>query len=242
MDYHLKLSKAIELVWACCLTDQAKLKWFSTRLSPIWSHPWSYKGPGLHLCVMGFGASTCNCPVKDLWYYHRYHTEHPDLRRGKRRLLIPIKDNNAGKELSAATISRWICTVIVDSHAACENSKTISVKAHKVRAVATSLQLFNKVDLQMVMKTGRWSSGGTFTSFYLRDLCPQVDTLRESGPLVAAEWSLSHLARWVSYHIYCLHCGLFGGPWCPLGGGGRGGPEVPPAGNLVSTCFFCGYT
>ena len=29
-------------------------------------------------------------------------------------------------------------------------------------------------------------SGGTFTSFYLRDLCPQADSLQEKGPLVAA--------------------------------------------------------
>ena len=50
------------------------------------------------------------------------------------------------------------------------------------RAVATSLQLFNKVDLQAVMKAERWSSGGTFTSFYLRDLCPQADSLRRTGP------------------------------------------------------------
>ena len=35
----------------------------------------------------------------------------------------------------------------------------LKVKAH---AVATSLQLFNKADLQAVMKAGRWSSGGTF--------------------------------------------------------------------------------
>ena len=28
------------------------------------------------------------------------------------------------------------------------------------------------------MKAGRWSSGGTFTSFYLRDLCPQADSIR----------------------------------------------------------------
>ena len=53
-------------------------------------------------------------------------------------------------------------------------------------AVATSLQLFNKVDLQTVMKAGRWSNGGTFTSFYLRDLCPQADSLRKTGLLVAA--------------------------------------------------------
>ena len=60
------------------------------------------------------------------------------------------------------------------------------VKAHEVRAVATSLQLFNKVDLQAVMKTGRWFSGGTFTSFYMRDLCPQADSIWKTRPVVAA--------------------------------------------------------
>ena len=51
-----------------------------------------------------------------------------------------------------------------------------------------AMQLFDKVDLQAVLKAGRWSSGGTFTSFYLRDLhvCPQADSLRRTGPLVAA--------------------------------------------------------
>ena len=110
-----------------------------------------------------------NCSVRALRYYYRHLTEHPELRKDRRHLFVPIKDNNAGKELSAATISRWICTTIVDSHAAIQNSKSfsVSVKAHAVRAVATSLQLFNKVDLQVVLKAGRWSSGGTFTVFLL---------------------------------------------------------------------------
>ena len=133
-----------------------------------------------------FGAP--NCPVRALRYYHRYLTEHPELRKDRRRLFVPIKDNNASKELSARSISRWICTTIVDSHAAIQDSKNLSgsVKAHEVRAVATSLQPFNKVDLHSVMKAGRWSSGGTFTSFYLRDLCPQAESLQRAGPIVAA--------------------------------------------------------
>ena len=129
---------------------------------------------------------TPNCPVRALRYYHRYLTEHPELMKDRRRPFVPI--NNAGKELSASTISRWICTTIVDSHATIQNSRNLSgsVKAHKVSAVATSLQLFNNVDLHSVMKAGRWSSGGTFTSFYLRDLCPQADSLQRAGPIVAA--------------------------------------------------------
>ena len=133
-----------------------------------------------------FGAP--NCPVRALRYYHRYLTEHPDLRKDRRCLFVPIKDNNASKELSASSISRWICTTIVDSHAAIQDSKNLSgsVKAHEVRAVATSLQLFNKVDLHSVMKAGRWSSGGTFASFHLRDLCPQAKSLQREGPIVGA--------------------------------------------------------
>ena len=126
-----------------------------------------------------------NCPVRAL---NRYMSEHPELRKGRRCLFIPFKDNNAGKEQSAASISRWICTTIVDSHAAIQSSKNIpgKVKAHEVRAVATSLQLFNKVDVEAVMKARRWSSGGTFTSFYLQDLCPQADSIQKTGSVVAA--------------------------------------------------------
>ena len=87
-----------------------------------------------------------------------------------------------------AGVTLYFSPTIVDSHAAIQNSRNLSgsVKAHEVRAVATSLQLFNKVDLHSVMKAGRWSSGGTFTSFYLRDLCPQADSLQRAGPIVAA--------------------------------------------------------
>ena len=157
-----------------------------------------------------FGAP--NCPVRALRYYHRYLTEHPELRKDRRRLFVPIKDNNAGKELSASTISKWICTTIVASHAAIQNSRNLtgSVKAHEVRAVATSLQLFNKVDLHYVMKARRWSSGGTFTSFYLRDLCPQASSSQKAGPIVAA--SRGHrqdllLARLES--LFCIYLGCF---------------------------------
>ena len=66
----------------------------------------------------------------------------------------------------------------------------VSQKGHDVRALATSLHLFNKVDLQAVMKARRWSSGGTFTSFYLPDLCPQADSILNTGSVVAADFLL----------------------------------------------------
>ena len=98
-----------------------------------------------------FGAPVC--PVIVFGYYHRYITEHLELRKGRCPLIVPIKDNNAGKELSAATVSRWIRTTIVNSHATLRKSKGIP-GISKVRAVATCtlLQLFNKVDPEAVMK------------------------------------------------------------------------------------------
>ena len=49
-----------------------------------------------------------------------------------------------------------------------------------------SLEPFNTVDMQAVIKADGWSCGGTFTSFYLRDVCPQADRIRKAGPVVAA--------------------------------------------------------
>ena len=82
-----------------------------------------------------------NCPVRPLRYYHTYLTEHPELRKSRLHLFVPIKDNNVGKEVSAATISRLICMTIVDSHATLQNSNSIpgSVKAHEVYTL-TNLQ------------------------------------------------------------------------------------------------------
>ena len=126
-----------------------------------------------------FGAP--NCPVRALKQCHRY------IKEGQAPPIYPFKDNNAGKELSATSISRWTCTTIVYSHASIQSSKNIpgKVKAHEVCAVA-ALQLFNKEDLQAVMKARRWARRGTYTSFYLQDLCPQADGIQKTGPVVAA--------------------------------------------------------
>ena len=73
-------------------------------------------------------------------------TEHPELRKGRHCLIIPIKDTSVGKELNTAAISRWICTTLVDSHAALQNSKCIpgKVKAHEVRAVVLNYNFSTK--------------------------------------------------------------------------------------------------
>ena len=63
------------------------------------------KGAGVTLYFRPeFGAP--NCPVRALKYYHRYMSEYPELRKGRRSLFIPLFITF--KELSATSISRWI--------------------------------------------------------------------------------------------------------------------------------------
>ena len=57
------------------------------------SDPW-------HIPVVPSGKSEVgapNCTVRALCYYHRYLTEHPELRKGRCYLYVPVKNNNVGK-------------------------------------------------------------------------------------------------------------------------------------------------
>ena len=61
---------------------------------------------------------------------------------------------------------------------------------------------------------GRWSSGGTFTSFYLQDICPQANSIRKAGPVVAAGEIVEISSYVSSYNI--LYILLARGPTSPL--------------------------
>jgi hypothetical protein len=126
-----------------------------------------------------------NCPVRALKLYHR-RTKDPALRRGRRHFFIPLRDVTQGQEVSGTTISRWICSTITAAHRAHSGRAPPGIKAHEVRAVATSLSLFFHTPLQQVLEAGRWHSGGSFTKFYLRDLLPQEGSIRAAGSVVAA--------------------------------------------------------
>ena len=79
---------------------------------------------------------------------------------------------------------------------------------------------FNKVDLQTARKADRWSSGGIFTSFYLRDLCLQADCMHKAGPVVAAgEIVILHLILQicqVELHFSSCACVYSQEKMCPV--------------------------
>jgi hypothetical protein len=126
-----------------------------------------------------------NCPVRALKIYRRRTTDQ-GIRKGRKHLFIPLKDVKQGVEISGTTISRWICNTITITHDSQQANPPSGVKAHEVRAVATSLRLFTSTPLNQVLEAGRWHSGGTFSKFYLRDLVPQQLSIRSAGSVVAA--------------------------------------------------------
>jgi hypothetical protein len=126
-----------------------------------------------------------NCPVRALKYYHRRTTD-PSIRKCRRHLFIPLKDVKPGHEISSSTISRWICSTIINAHQSLSDPLPSGIKAHEVRAVATSLRLFSKTPLNQIIEAGRWHSGGSFSKFYLRDLVSQENSIRSAGSVVAA--------------------------------------------------------
>ena len=125
------------------------------------------------------------CPVRILSIYlTRTASLHSSTNK---RLFIPIKKGVS--DLSVKTISTWICKTISLAY---ESSGQIildkfQVKAHDVRALASSWALFNNASLNEVLSAGFWRGESSFLSHYLRSMSVQADNLFSLGPIVSAQ-------------------------------------------------------
>ena len=81
------------------LSFTPKFMWKNQRPNQV-NDPWYI--PVVRTGKPDFGPPTC--PVRALRYYHRYRTEHSELRR-QTPLVYSIQEQSTGKELSAASIS-----------------------------------------------------------------------------------------------------------------------------------------
>ncbi len=123
------------------------------------------------------------CPVRALkWYIEKSK----DLRSFQRRLFISLSVQ--GKEISAATLSRWIVKAVTIAMET--NGDLLSIsgtpRAHEVRAIATSLALARAVSMESFMRAAFWRHASTFSRFYLRDMSTNMDG-RCRLPMVAAQ-------------------------------------------------------
>ena len=123
------------------------------------------------------------CPVRAIKFYLKA-TE--SLRVNRSRLFIPLKGS---KEISAATISRWIGSAIkfAFQNLSDDEIQSLQIRPHELRALSSSWAFLNHTPLEEVLRAAFWRSETTFSSFYLRSLATQKDNLNQLGPLVAAQ-------------------------------------------------------
>ncbi len=123
------------------------------------------------------------CPVRALLeYYERAKQEgHVGTRK---RLFVSARTGKMA-DISAATITRWIKQVILQAHKVIldQDLRVLEVKAHQVRAVATSLA-FRSATLEQVLEMGGWVNHSTFTDFYLKTLTNQNENRYQLHPCV----------------------------------------------------------
>ena len=130
-------------------------------------------------------GNQCLCPVRAL---DHYLSRTLNLRLpGSTRLFIPIK--KGVQDLSPKSISTWICKTVMLAYKSSSTdvlSRT-QVKAHEVRAIASSWNVFNAASMTEVLSAGFWRSDSTFYNHYLRSMPQHCDNLYSLGPLVSAQ-------------------------------------------------------
>lgn len=102
------------------------------------------------------------------------------------RLFVPFLKGQ--KDISAKTISNWICSTVLLAYkkAGIPLGKG-QVKAHEVRAIASSLSIFNSSTLADVLSAGFWRSENSFFYHYLRSMQQHSDNLYSLGPIISAQ-------------------------------------------------------
>ena len=136
-----------------------------------------YTGPGM-------AQDLKLCPVRALKEYIR----RTDPIRGDRKLLFLSYQKGRKEEVARATISRWLkSTILACYEGADEDDRRVhQVKAHQVRAMATSWAFHRNASMEKILLAGSWKSHTTFTSYYLRNLSLIRDEMLQLGPIVAA--------------------------------------------------------
>ena len=114
------------------------------------------------------------CPARAL---QCYLDQTKDSRVGRQLLFISYKMGHI-KDIQFSTISSWIKNTIKFCYIKVDNADTdlIGVKAHDVRAFATSKTFYGRVPMDQIMQACHWKSHNTFNKFFLRDLAGQEQT------------------------------------------------------------------
>ena len=122
------------------------------------------------------------CPVRQLQLYLR-DTER--IRGGRTRLLLhwdPLID-----DIQRTHVSRWLVEVVKEAYTRADLEYDDDIRAHELRAIASSWAYVNQVRLEDILAAASWRSSGVFQGSYLRDMSSIADGMATLGPIVAAQ-------------------------------------------------------
>ena len=125
------------------------------------------------------------CPVRALRIYLARTRE---IRENKSLLFVSYKPG-FNQDIRSPTISFWLKKLIRLCYDIAPKVQPgpLSVRAHDIRALSSSLAFLAKVPIEKVMEACTWRCHNTFTNFYLRDLTLHHEDLLRLGPLVAGQ-------------------------------------------------------
>jgi integrase len=126
-----------------------------------------------------------NCPVRAIKIYL---SRTQAKRENRQEFFIPYKPG-CKTSISPPTISSWIKKTVLFAYqdASPDEAANLQVRAHDLRAMATSWNLHSSVRLTDILKAAQWRSHNTFTSFYLKDMTLYEEDILRLGPLVTAQ-------------------------------------------------------
>ena len=92
-------------------------------------------------------------------------------KEGEQRLFLTYGNgDNQGSGASKKTIARWIAETIKFAYANAseETLRVMKIKAHSVRAAATTYALLKGVEIRHILEAADWASPTTFIDFYFK--------------------------------------------------------------------------
>ena len=106
------------------------------------------------------------CPVRAIT---RYVERTKDWDNPKSLLFV---NPERGKNITASSLSCWLKAAISEAYSNDEASPHCT--PHEIRAVSTSLSVFNHASVADILDAGTWRHFSTFTENYLRDVTPSM--------------------------------------------------------------------
>ena len=108
------------------------------------------------------------CPVRAI---RRYMDRTKDWPNPKSLMFV---NPDRSKNITAGSMASWLKAAISEAYGQAKDSPHCT--PHEVRAVSTSLSIFNHASVSEILEAGTWKNFSTFTENYLRDVAPEGDT------------------------------------------------------------------